>query len=418
MIVYKFGGASVRDADAIQNLGNIIKSQTEEKLVIVVSAMGKTTNALEKLVVAYFHDDSNKHIIFEEIKKNHLDIARAFFTENSNALSIIHNHFSELEDKLEKPASLNFNFEYDQIVSYGEILSTTIISEYLNSIGVENKWVDIRLGLKTDNSYREANVDWELSSKMIKREFKNNYKINITQGFIGSTINNLTTTLGREGSDYSAAILAFILSAEQLTIWKDVPGVLNADPKYFDDTIKLDKISYLDAIELAYYGTSVIHPKTIQPLKNKKIPLEVRSFIEPEKLGTIICEEKAELTIPCFIFKMDQVLLQIFPKDFSFIAEDNLITIFNCFAQYGLKINLMQNSAVSFKVCVNHDNTRIPDVISELQKDFKTSIEMELELITIRHYDETTIQRVIINKELLLTQKSNETVQMVVKEIK
>jgi aspartate kinase len=354
--------------------------------------------------------------MLDEIKNFHLNIARSFFSEDSKEINIIKAHISELEAKLDKPPSLNFNFEYDQIVSYGEILSTSLISEYLNSIGIENKWIDIRMGLKTDNTYRESKVDWELSSEMIKKQLKNGSSISITQGFIGSTINNLTTTLGREGSDYSAAILAYILSAKKLTIWKDVPGVLNADPKYFEDTVKLEKISYLDAIELAYYGTSVIHPKTIQPLKNKKIPLEVRSFLEPDKTGTIICEEVPELTTPCYIFKMDQVLLQIYPKDFSFIAEDNLITIFNCFAKYGLKINLMQNSAVSFNVCVNNDKTRVPSVITELQKDFKTSYEKQLELITIRHYDEATTRRIIMNKDLLLTQKTSETVQMVVKD--
>lgn len=417
MIVYKFGGASVKDADAIQNLGGIVKDNKQEKLVIVVSAIGKTTNALEKLVMAYFHNDDDKRVILDEIKKYHYSIARALFSEDSAALATINNHFSELEKRLERTPSLNFNFEYDQIVSFGEILSTSIISAYLNSIGVENKWVDIRLGLKTDNTYREAKVDWELSSKLIKKQFNGGASIYVTQGFIGSTINNLTTTLGREGSDYSAAILAYILSAKNLTVWKDVPGVLNADPKFFEDTVKLDRISYLDAIELAYYGTSVIHPKTIQPLKNKKIQLEVRSFIEPEKTGTIICEDRAELSIPCFIFKKDQVLLQIFPKDFSFIAEDNLITIFNCFAKFGLKINLMQNSAVSFKICVNNDNTRIPNVMLELQKNFKTSYMKDLELITIRHYDEATIQRVLMNMDLMLTQKTNETVQMVVRDI-
>ncbi len=418
MIVYKFGGASVKDAEAIKNLGEIVKLQNSGKLVVVISAMGKTTNALEKLAMAYFHDKKEKYNILGEIKNYHLSITKSFFSFKSCAFKSINIFFQELEEKIEKSPSLNYNFEYDQIVSYGELISTKIVSEYLNSIAIENNWIDIRLCLKTDNTYREAKVDWELSSKMIKSKFKNDFSINITQGFIGSTINNLTTTLGREGSDYSAAILAYVLNAGKLTVWKDVPGVLNADPKYFEDTIKLDKISYLDAIELAYYGTSVIHPKTIQPLRNKKIPLEVRSFLDIGNTGTIICDEETELKVPCYIVKKEQVLLQIFPKDFSFIEEDNLTIIFNCFFKFGLKVNLMQNSAVSFNVCINNDDTRIPNVMNELKKNFIPNIKKDLELITIRHYDDITTQRVIINKNVLLTQKTKETIQMVVNLLK
>jgi aspartate kinase len=261
-------------------------------------------------------------------------------------------------------------------------------------------------------------VEWDISDKLIRNRFDfiNNH-LYVTQGFIGSTVSNLTTTLGREGSDYTAAILAYILSAESVTVWKDVPGVLNADPKWFDDTVRLEKISYLDAIELAYHGTSVIHPKTIQPLKNKGIPLYVKSFIHPDDPGTVIGNLEYDKLIPSFIFKMDQVLIHVHPTDFSFIAEDNLEKIFRCFAGYGLRINLMQNSAVSFDVCVNNDLSRIPFVLSDLEKDFRVTSTTGLELITIRYYDDETIKRVLVNKDLLLSQKTKSTIQMVVRDL-
>jgi aspartate kinase len=303
-------------------------------------------------------------------------------------------------------------------VSLGEIISTVIVSNYLNNSGIANQWADARQFLKTDSTFREGRVDWDISDKLIKNrfDFKNNH-LYITQGFIGSTVSNLTTTLGREGSDYTAAILAYVLSATSVTVWKDVPGVLNADPKWFDNTVRLEQISYIDAIELAYYGTSVIHPKTIQPLKNKGIPLYVKSFIHPDDPGTVIGNDEYDKLIPSFIFKMDQVLIHVHPTDFSFIAEDNLEKIFRCFAGYGLRINLMQNSAVSFDVCVNNDLSRIPLVLADLEKDFRVSSSAGLELITIRYYDDETIKRVLVNKELLLTQKTKNTIQMVVRDL-
>ena len=419
MKVFKFGGASVKDADSVRNIAVILKNYTDD-LLVVISAMGKTTNAFEKVLNAWLLED--KRTARDELKTirdYHNQIAGTLIPDSGHALfEELNNIFAGIDRRLKNNPVATYNQEYDQLVSLGEILSTVIVSNYLNNTGTVNQWADARQFLKTDSTFREGRVDWDISDKLIRKrfDFKNTH-LYVTQGFIGSTVNNLTTTLGREGSDYTAAILAYILSAESVTVWKDVPGVLNADPKWFDDTIRLEKISYLDAIELAYYGTSVIHPKTIQPLKNKSIPLYVKSFLHPEDPGTIIGRNDYEKLIPSFIFKMDQVLIHVHPVDFSFIAEDNLEKIFRCFAGYGLRINMMQNSAVSFDVCVNNDLTRIPLVLSDLEKESRVTSTSGLELITIRYYDEETIRRVLVNKDLLLTQKTRTTTQMVVRDL-
>jgi aspartate kinase len=338
MRVFKFGGASVKDSAAVKNIAVILKQYSGD-LVVVISAMGKTTNALERVLNAYLAGESDRATTeLKAVYEYHLQIAGDLIPEPGHDLySEIENIFAGIRGKLQHLPSANYNQEYDQLVSLGEILSTIIVSNYLNLVGISNQWTDARQFLKTDGTFREGKVDWDISDRLIKQQFDfHKNKIYITQGFIGSTVNNLTTTLGREGSDYTAAILAYVLSADSVTVWKDVPGVLNADPKWFDDTVRLDKISYLDAIELAYYGTSVIHPKTIQPLKNKGIRLYVKSFLHPSDPGTIIGENDYEKLIPSFIFKMDQVLIHIHPVDFSFIAEDNLEKIFRCFAGYGL----------------------------------------------------------------------------------
>jgi len=345
-------------------------------------------------------------------------ISSLFINSEYSPLNELISIFDGLKYKLHSPPLSKYNHEYDQIVSWGEIMSTLIASRYLKHAGIDNLWVDSREFLITDSNFREAKPDWDITSTLVKRLFDfNNISVYITQGFIGSTINKLYTTLGREGSDYTAAIIANILDAESVTVWKDVPGLLNADPKWFDNTVKIDAISYLDAIELAYYGTGVIHPKTIQPLKVKNIPLYVKSFFNPDEKGSIIFTEKYEKLIPIFIFKMDQVLIHIYPSDYSFIAEDSLEKIFRCFSGYGLKINLMQNSAISFDVCVNNDTSRLPGVLTELGKDFRFDYSNGLELITIRYYDDETIQRVLINKVLILSQKSSKTIQMIVRNI-
>jgi aspartate kinase len=419
MKVFKFGGASVKDAGSVRNIASILKKYTD-KLVVVVSAMGKTTNALERVLNAYTEGDRESALAeLQSLRDYHLKIAGELISDGQHALfGELAHIFGGLEKKMEVPPTGSYNEEYDQLVSWGEILSTIIISNYLNSAGVQNEWTDARQFLKTDGTFREARVDWDMTSRRISERFNFRHTgLYITQGFIGSTVNNLTTTLGREGSDYTAAILAYVLSAESVTVWKDVPGVLNADPKWFDETVRLEKISYVDAIELAYYGASVIHPKTIQPLKNKGIKLYVKSFLHPGDPGTVIGENDYVKLIPSFIFKIDQVLIHIHPMDFSFVAEDNLEKIFRCFALYGLKINLMQNSAVSFDVCVSNDKTRIPGVIAELEKEFRVSFSAGLELITIRYFDDATIARVLVNKDLLLSQRTKTTIQMVVRDL-
>jgi aspartate kinase len=419
MKVFKFGGASVKDAASVENIATILRRYSDD-LVVVISAMGKTTNAFERVLNAWLL--GNNTMVSDEIKTiqdYHLQIAHTLIQVKDHALfDELDNIFTGVEKKLKMKPAGSYNQEYDQLVSLGEILSTIIVSNYLNHIGITNQWADARQFLKTDSTFREGRVDWDITDKLIRQHFDfSNTHLYITQGFIGSTLNNLTTTLGREGSDYTAAILAYGLSAESVTVWKDVPGVLNADPKWFSDTIRLERISYLDAIELTYYGTSVIHPKTIQPLKNKGIRLYVKSFLHPADPGTVIGEDDYEKLIPSFIFKMDQVLLHVHPVDFSFIAEDNLEKIFRCFAGYGLKINLMQNSAVSFDVCVNNDLSRIPLVLNELEKQFKVTSTPGLELITIRYYDDATIARVLVNKDLLLTQRTKSIIQMVVRDL-
>jgi aspartate kinase len=417
MKIYKFGGASVKNASAVKNLAKIV-NQFDDPLVIVVSAMGKTTRALEKLVEVYFNQESSVHNCIDEIYNSHMQIVEELFPEGHIAYNEIDAIFDELKSKLATNPSSTFNFEYDQIVSYGEIISTTIVNLYLNNFGILSEWVDIRKIIITDANYREARVDLEVSEKNAGAYFNNkDLNVFVTQGFLGATSNSHTTTLGLEGSDYTAALLASFLKAESVTVWKNVPGILNADPKWFDETEKLDKLNYRDAIELAFYGASVLHPKTIQPIKQKNIPLFVKSFLDPNTEGTIIGDFEYDKLIPSFIFKVDQVLINIHPENLSFIAEENLERIFSIMAKYGLRANLMQNTAVSFRICANNDATRVPGVINELGKFYHITIEDNLELITIRYYDQATIERVLVKKEVLLEQHNNKTVQMVVRKL-
>ena len=416
MLVFKFGGASVKDAPSVRNLQRILSLYNDE-IVVVISAMGKTTNALEKLTDSYFHGKDDWHVTFRQLKDFHYTIARELIADASNPLFItLDRIFDGLEQRMTAPASLNYDFEYDQIVSLGELVSTTIVSAYLNFSGVRNQWVDVRRVLKTDSTFREGKVDYILSEKMAAATFTfKEVACYVTQGFIGSDKNNSTVTLGREGSDYTAAMLAYLLNAERVVIWKDVPGVLNADPRLFSDAVKLDQISYRDAIEMTYYGASVIHPKTIKPLQNKNIALHVKSFIEPEEPGTVIDRFAYKALIPSFIVKKDQVLLRISPRDFSFIDEENLKTIFGCFAQNGVRMNLMQNSAINFRACVNNDASRLPRLLNDLQTAFEVSNEEGLDLVTIRYYDDASIDRMSKGREILLEQKNPVTIQMVMK---
>ena len=423
MKVFKFGGASVKDAAAVKNVASILRKFSKEKIVVVISAMGKTTNALEKVVNAYFHNEGDSHALVNEVKEYHLKIMKQLFSDESDKVfSDVNNFFTEIEWTLDEKPSRPYGFAYDQIVSMGELVSTKIISAYLNKSGIINAWLDARDCIRTDDTWREGKVEWEITqqktSETIPFLFTSENNIVITQGFIGSTSENFTTTLGREGSDYTAAIIAHCTDAECVMIWKDVPGVLNADPKFFKDAQKLEKISYHDAIELAYYGASVIHPKTIKPLENKNITLYVKSFISPDSPGTSVDRDAVtKPLIPSFIFKTNQVLITISAKDFSFIAEDGLSTIFGIFAKHAVKINLMQNSAISFSTCVDHDALKIPALIDELKTHFKILYNEDLELYTIRHYFPSTIEKLSEGKEILLEQRSRHTAQLVMRKL-
>ena len=420
MFVFKFGGASVKSADAVKNIVSILKRYDKSEIVVVVSAMGKTTNALER-VIGHYQNRNEKALKNEvmQLRDFHLEILGTLFTDkNDQVYAEIGRIFSALDERLAKDPTLNYDYDYDQIICFGELLSTKIIAHYLNASGVHTRWMDIRKSLKTDNTWREGRIDWDLSSALTEKNFKfNGERILITQGFLASTINDQTTSLGREGSDYTAAILAHILKADSVTIWKDVPGVLNADPKYFDDPILLEKLSYIDAVELAYFGTSVIHPKTIKPLQNKNINLYVRSFLDPDAPGTLVGNLSYDKLVPSFIFKMDQVLIRTSPNDFSFINEDNLEEIFGIFHKHGLRINLMQNSAVSFQTIVNNDKRKLRLVTDELEERYKVSIQTGLELVTIRYFDQSTIDRVMINKELILEQRGVQNIQLLVRDL-
>jgi aspartate kinase len=423
MNVFKFGGASVKDATSVKNVAHILTHFATGNTIVVISAMGKVTNALERLANAVFYKNEDPNTILEEIRTYHFNIINELFPSPQHPVyNEIDNTFVELHWAIEDELTDNYNYEYDKIVCMGEIISTKIVNAYLVETGINSKWWDVRDLIQTDNTYREGKVDWELTQALVTKNLEPEFSkpgtnIIITQGFIGGTSENFTTTLGREGSDYTAAIIAFTTNARSVTIWKDVPGVLNADPKWFDETKKLEQLSYQDAIELAYYGASVIHPKTIKPLQNKKIPLFVKSFLNPEKKGTVICELPSSPAIPCFIFKVNQVLLSISPKDFSFINEENFASIFNLFAEKNIKINVMQNSAISFSVSIDYDARTFPDLVQTLQKEYRVLYNENVELITIRYYDQPTIDRVLIGKIALLEVKSRHTVQLIVKNV-
>jgi len=395
MQVFKFGGASVVNAEAVKNLVAIIQQAEKENLLIVVSAMGKITNKLELLSNAYIFGQENTHELLEEIKAYHFNILNDLFSNHDHPVfNDVANTFVEIE------------------------LSTKIVAAYLNESGLPAAWADARNFIKTDNTYREGKVEWDKTEFEIQRNLVPLLKksIVVTQGFIGSTSENFTTTLGREGSDYSAAIFCACLNATSLTIWKDVPGVLNADPKWFDETERIPQLSYHDAIELTYYGATVIHPKTIKPLQNKNIPLYVRSFLHPTHEGTEINGINSELPVPSFIFKVNQVLISILPKDFSFIIEENLSDIFSLFHKHKVKVNTMLNSALSFSVSVDHEEEKINNLIQDLSVLYKVKYNKGLELVTIRYYNQDTINRVTVNKDILLEVKSRHTCQIVMKD--
>lgn len=413
MKIYKFGGASVKSANDIKNVSSILKKLEGDK-VVVISAIGKITNALEKLCRAYYNKENNIELLFNESKIFHYIIADQLFDDDDKIYNLLDLYFNNLNEKINEEPSLIYNYEYDKIVSYGEIFSTLIVSEYLNKIGIINKWIDIRKVLKTDDKFREGNILWDLSSKICEKTFikGNNY---ITQGFIAATKTNLTTTLGREGSDYTGAILANILNADSLSILKDVPGVMNADPKDYSDATIISHLSYKECIELAHFGAKVIHPKTLKPLENKNIPLHVKSFINPDEEGTLVDSRNLHnISKPIFIHKRDQALVTLSPRDFSFIGADELQSLFNSFSLNNVKVNLVESSAISFSICCDYREEVLEELFDNLKKDYSILYNQEVELITVRNYNSESLERVCKDKDILLEQKTRTTARFIV----
>ena len=416
MKVYKFGGASVKDAAGVRNLANIV-SQEKEYLVIVVSAFGKTTNALENVLKACHEGDIRYLDQLKEIENYHLAVCEDLFFDKTAAVNKLKSSVESLKVFLSYGKRGTYDYQYDQVVSYGELWSTIIVAEYLAASISPVIWIDIREKLLTDDRYRDANILWSESTGRIRKafNFENNH-VYITQGFIGGTINGNTTTLGREGSDYTAAIIANILDAERVIVWKDVPGMLNADPKWFPEAEKLDEISYKEAVEMTFSGAKIIHPKTIKPLHNKSIPLHVRSFLDIGNKGTII-KADAELTkiIPVFVRKEEQILISILPKDFSFVLGDNLARIFHSFLLHGIKVNLVEASAISLDVCVDDERPKVDALITDLKTDFSAIYNENVELLSIRHYTPEAVEKITIGREILLEQRTRSTVRFVVR---
>ncbi len=423
MRVFKFGGASVNSVEAIKNMAHIVSGHLDEPLVVVVSAMGKTTNLLEKIIPGVPASDQERKILLQQSEDYHFAIADGLFNEGSNdTVARLRELFAELET-ISASQPTDYNYDYDRTVSFGEIISTTLISGYLNSVGISNKWVDVRQVIRTNENYREGIVDFKttkrqakevIGSMMVNTDNGNNPVV-VTQGFIAGTAAGTTTTLGREGSDYSASILSYCLDAESMTIWKDVPGFLNADPKYFSNTVKINKIPFNEAIELAYYGASVIHPKTVKPIQNKGICLNIKSFLDPTAQGSVIGPfESIEPLTPLYIFKNNQILISILPKDFSFIAEENLQTIFSVLAGLNIRVNMMQNSALSFSLCIDHNNILLDKIREQLEESYRLRYNTGLQLITIRYYNQEIIDRIVDGRNIILQQRSRTTTQLLV----
>jgi aspartate kinase len=417
MRIFKFGGASVKDAAGIRNVYEVLQITGYDDVLLVVSAMGKTTNALEAVVNNYFNKSASLQASIQEVKKYHNQILLDLFDDEKHAVfNDVNKLFSDIDYFLAHNKSPNYNFVYDQIVSFGEIISTTILSHFMQSAGIKNQWIDVRNFIKTDANYRDAGVDWDLTQKNISKNVRKK-ALNITQGFLGSDENGFTTTLGREGSDYTAAIFAYCLNAESVTIWKDVPGVMNADPRYFDKAVLLNQISYREAIELAFYGASVIHPKTLQPLQKKEIPLYVKSFVDPKLPGTSVSKgADLEPYTPCFIVKRNQLLISLSSIDFEFIMEENISEIFALLHKFRMKVSLIQNTAISFSVCVDDKFGHFEELKKTLSRKFKVSYNDNVSLYTIRHFTDQAARLITDKKTVLLRQVSRETMQIVAKE--
>ncbi|MEM1257826.1 MAG: aspartate kinase [Bacteroidota bacterium] len=416
MRIFKFGGASVKDANGVKNVVKVLQEVGHENTLMVVSAMGKTTNAMEKVVDAYFKDKTRLDERIQTVAEYHEAIINELFEAQNHP---IHQRLNKLIEEFRGfllwNKSPKYAFVYDQVVGYGELISSSIVSAYLSEVGLENNWLDVRELLKTDNAYRDAKINWTTTEDLVKSSVDIK-KLNITQGFLGSDENNFTTTLGREGSDYTAAILGYCLDVHSVTIWKDVPGVLNADPRHFEETQKLEQISYREAIELAFYGASVIHPKTLQPLQRREIPLHVKSFLQPLENGTTVGKGKKIVPeVPCFIVKKDQVLLKLSSLDFSFIVEDNISALFKLFHDHRLKVDLIQNSAISFSVCLDNTFGGLRTLLPELEKRFKVTCHKDVSLYTIRHFNEQAVESILNGYDVLVEQRGKVTVQLVVK---
>ena len=416
MRIFKFGGASVKDANGVINVATILKKEGTEKTLVVISAMGKMTNAFEEVIDAYYNKSNELSAKLTFIEEYHKNIMSELFSKDDLIYKEVEILLGELGWFLARNTSQRYNYVYDQIICFGELLSTKIVSAYLSKIGLKNNWFDARNYIKTDSNYRDAKVNWELTEDIISNKIDRN-KVNITQGFIAGNDTENTTSLGREGSDYTAGIFAYCLNAESVTIWKDVQGVLNADPRVFEKTALLEQISYEEAIEMAFYGASVIHPKTIQPLQNKDIPLYVRSFINLDLPGTKVSKGVRLLPfIPCFIAKKNQVIVSVSSLDFSFMVENNIADIFIMLHKHQLKVNLIQNSAISFSVCVDNKFNTFDAFYKEIKSLFKVDFQEHVDLFTVRHFNDETFEEINKKGKSLLTQINKETAQIVVKQ--
>lgn len=427
MKVFKFGGASVNSVERIQNLAGIVKQYREEPLVIIISAMGKTTNALEKVAEAFFEGKKEEALqLFHVIRNNHINTSKYLLVTRFNeCLAQLTDFFTEIEWLLHDKPVREYDYYYDQIVCVGELLSTCIISHYLNETGINNQWLDVRDLLRTDNNFRDAGVDWKTSEERIKmtvdRRQATGSSVNqhlssniyITQGFIGCTVDNESTTLGREGSDYTAAVFANILNAESLSIWKDVEGVMNADPKQFSDAQLIAELSYTEVIEMAYYGAQVIHPKTIKPLQNKQIPLYVKCFVDPSLPGTIIHQRNSKYLPPIIVIKQNQALLHLSSQDFSFVEDEPMSILYKIFGKVKLRPNLIQSGAINVQVCLDYRTDKVEHLALEAATVFDVQVEKDLNLLTIRHYNKDIVEELTASKNIILTQRTKETIQVV-----
>ncbi len=420
MKVFKFGGASVSNLERIGHLPGILRSYKNEKILVVVSAMGKTTNALEKVAEAFYQNKKEEALLlFKQVKESHLTTAKYLLVKNYLAAgNQLRDFFTEVEWLLNDKPQREFDYYYDQVVCAGELLSTALISAYLNEEGIKNKWVDVRDIIRTDDNFRDAAIDWDFAQKKVTNDILPLFAdvdIVITQGFIGATDENESTTLGREGSDYTAAVFANMLGAESLVIWKDVEGVMDADPKQFPDAQLISELNYDEVIEMAYYGAQVIHPKTIKPLQNKAIPLYVKCFLDKDLPGTIIHNKNIKGLPPVIVLKQDQALVSLHSKDFSFVGEKPTAELYHLFAEIRIKPNLIQSGAVSMQVCLDDRTDKIEKLALEASAIFDVQIEKGLTLLTIRHYQEETLRKLTAGRKIVLQQQSQQTVQVLMK---